>query len=431
MSGHYDSAAAGSFPPDAGNFPSNEAAVFSGEEQREIARRIEAASARGSVAPPGPPARGEASRRGLFPLLVNAAALLILAAGLFCFSALHRTEAVEIRESGAVLGITERALIQEIRRETNQKLFQKEEAIEAMNFQIAGVEAELERLDSLEALSDEQRETMAALRLRQEEYRAGLEALQSERAQILAEAVRRETALHTRLEEQREAIENLSEQSRSEIGTAREELAKLSSEQEKAALIERQLNGYFAAVEKFVQAGHYREAMETIAGLREFLNTPAFQTIARFQARRESDLAAANVLSLIVSEALKAGGAAAVGAAISASPNAAEPVPASPANAAVLGNTAPAAAGNAAAGEAALRRQLAERETALAAREQSIRELERNAGELQASAIAARLTVQERDRQIEALRAQNTAYAQTISTQQNTIERITTELERR
>ncbi|MDR1929275.1 MAG: hypothetical protein LBQ44_01475, partial [Treponema sp.] len=291
---------------------SGEMAVFSEEEQREIAERIEAASARGRSSVP--PVKGAASRRSVFPLLVNAAALLVLAGGFAALTTLHSAEAVEIRETGARLGITERALIQEIRRETDRRLGEKENAIAAMNARISGVEEELARLDSLEALSDEQRKTMDELRHQQEEYRSGLGRLQSERALILAESMQREAALRTRLEEQRGAMEALSEQSRAEIKAAADELSRLSSEQEKALLIERQMGGYFTLAEKQVQTGHYREAMETIAVLREFLNTPSFRTIPRFQARRESALAAANALSLGMAEMLRAGGAAAVSA---------------------------------------------------------------------------------------------------------------------
>ncbi|MDR2048051.1 MAG: hypothetical protein LBP69_01205, partial [Treponema sp.] len=163
-------------------------AVFSEEEQKEIIAQIEAAAQRGPMEPSRPPSKGEASKRNFFPLAVNITAAALLCAGIFCMVFFQREGEVKIRESGAVLGITERKLIQEIRRETSRQISEKEAAIEAMNEKIAGVDAELARLDSLEALTDEQRTAMSELHRQQDEYRLSLAGLQSERAQILAEA---------------------------------------------------------------------------------------------------------------------------------------------------------------------------------------------------------------------------------------------------
>ena len=371
-------------------------ALFSEEERRDIAAQIETASARPALEPPGLPARGEAVRRGLFPLAVNVAAALVLAAGLVCITAFHRGEQAEIRDSGAALGLTERRLIQEIRNETNQLMREKEAAITAMDEKITGIDAELARLDSLEALTDEQRAEMAELRARQDEYRLSLAGLQNERARILSEARQKEAALYVKLEEQQDALETLSLQSREEVRSAREELERLSGEQEKAALIEKQLNAYFAATGRQFQAGQYAEAADTAAAAREFLSTPSFQTIRSIQARRESDLAVAAALGAAAEAALRSGGQA-----IPASP----PVPAVP----------PPAAGQ---GEAAdLREALSAQNAALA--------------ELRTKNAEAQRTLTERERQIDSLRVQNTAYAQTIDTQQKTIATLNAELEKR
>ncbi|MDR0403722.1 MAG: hypothetical protein LBH35_09065 [Treponema sp.] len=393
-------------------------AVFSEEEQKEIIAQIEKAAQREPAAPSRPPSKGEASKRNLFPLAVNITAAALLCAGIFCAIFFQREDEIKIRESGAVLGITERKLIQEIRRETGRQISEKEAAIEAMNEKIAEVDAELARLDSLEALTDEQQAAMSELQRQQDEYRHSLQGLQSERARILAEARQREAALNARLEEQQGALENLSAQSRAEIQAAREELAKLSGDQEKSALVEKQLGAYFAAAGREIQAGRYREASEAVASLREFLTTPSFQTLRSVQARRESDLAAVSALSAALTEAL----------ARDRRTRTAE-VPAEPA----------AETGGA---EAALRRQLAqdtalaeqalaEKDRALAAREQSLAELRKNIGELQEKNTDNLQTIAERERQMESLRAQNTAYAQTIDTQQRTIAALNAELEKR
>jgi chromosome segregation ATPase len=397
-------------------------AVFSEEEQKEIIAQIEAAAQRGPMEPSRLPSKGEALKRSFFPLVVNVTAAALLCAGIFFMIFFQREGEVEIRESGAVLGITERKLIQEIRRETNRQISEKEAAIEAMSEKITEVDAELARLDSLEALTDEQRAAMSELHRQQDEYRLSLQTLQGERAQILAEARQREAALNARLEEQQGALENLSAKSRAEILAAREELAKLSGDQEKSALVEKQLGAYFASAGREIQAGQYKEASETLAGLREFLATPSFQTLRSIQARRESDLAAASALSALVAEALAPGRhAQAAGPAGNAAPE----------SGSGQAETALQLQQQAVAEKDRAEQAIAERDKTLAAREQSLAELQKNITELQARNAGNLQTITERERQIENLRAQNTAYAQTIDTQQKTIAALNAELEKR
>jgi hypothetical protein len=366
--------------------------LFSEEERKEIAAKIETAAARGKAIPAGFPARGEALRRGLFPLAVNAAGALLLAAGFFCAAAFHRGEAAEIRESGAVLGITERRLIQEIRQETGRQIREKEAEIKAMNEKIAAVDAELARLDSLEALTSDQQAEMAELRVRQDDYRHSLAGLQNERARILADARRQEILLYAKLAEER--TENQENQ------TARDELARLSSEQEKAALIEKQTGAYFSAALRQIRAGQYGEAAETSAALREFLNTPSFQAIRNVQARRESDLAAVSVLDTVAEV-------------LGRRPSVTPPPP---------DNVELQQKGQVE--TAALQREAAEMREALSAQNAVVAELRARNDESQR-------IIAERERQMESLRAQNTAYARTIDTQQKTIATLNTELEKR
>jgi hypothetical protein len=396
--------------------------VFSEEERNEINRRIEAASVREAAPPPGLPRRGETSRRGILPLLVNAGAVLALAAGVLALVAFHRSDAAEIRESGAVLGITERALIEEIRREANLRLGEKEAAIGAMNLRIAEVDAELERLDSLEALTDEQRAAMEELRRQQEEYRGSLARLEEDRARILAEArsreaeaLRREAGLHVKLEEQTGVPESLSAQSGAELEAAREELAKISGEAEKAALVERQISGYYAAVTRQIEGGRYGEAAESVASLKAFLATPAFQNLKVIQTRRESDAATVAALSALIAEARKGPAGSGAGG-----------VPEAPASGTETAGGGPAGSGPAGSGpagaEAALRQQLAAQTAALA-------ELQKASADLKEQNAAGQAALAERDKQLENLRAQVNSQDLTIANLRRTLSAISAQLE--
>ncbi|MDR0599988.1 MAG: hypothetical protein LBG84_07910 [Treponema sp.] len=394
--------------------------VFSEEERREISARIEAASAREAIAPARPPARGEAAKGGFFPLAVNIAAVVLLGAGLFCLFSFQRTDTAEIRETGAVLGIAERALIQEIRKEAGQRISEKEAAINSMSGRLAEVDAELERLESLEELSAEQRAAAEGLRRQREEYQGSLTQLQSERSQILAGARRREAELFAQRETAEDPLQDRSSQSEGEPPNAREELARLSGEDEKAALIERQIGGYYTALAGQIQEGRYGEASQTLAALRDFLSTPSFQTVKRIQARRESDIAAAAAFSALIAEAQKPGGA----------PAQNTPAPAQ----------SPAAEAGTAGAEEALRRQLAAQSAAAsqnaaasaqtqAALERQTAELRKSLADLEVRASEAQRIIAERDAQIANLNTQVSAQNQNIQRLQRTIDAIRTGLE--
>jgi len=327
---------------DAFSIDSHAIELFSPEERSDISARIEAASARNAVTPPGFPSKTEAARRGLFPLLVNAGALVLLAGGLALLFASQQSGAGELRESDAALGVAERALIQEIRSEANYTL------------------------------------------------------------------------------------ENISSESRMEILAAREELASLSGEAEKAALIERQLTGFFRSAALSIEAGRYREAENTIAALKEFLATPSFASIKKIRARRESDDAAANALSALVREALAARAAANSGAVDNSISQEDSPQDTSEIEAALRQQFARELANAAANAESA---SAAERNTLLAEREKTTAELQKTIADLQEKNAAAQQTIAEQGKQMDNLKNQNASYAQTIERLQRTISSVNSALE--
>ncbi|MDR3138952.1 MAG: hypothetical protein LBT95_04685, partial [Treponema sp.] len=347
-------------PADAG-IVFDTASGISEEEQREILAGIEGLAGKGRPLPAPEPLKGAAKKRGvLFPLLVNGFALLLLGGGFFALFVSHGENALELRENSAELGFTERRLIEEIRQETAGKLKEKEQEISAMMAKLAGIDRELQNLQAsldkkledkegelrrimgeefdaerqrlaarnlseaaiVEEMRkfDEQRilrlnEDLAAYRQQleaektasesnfqrlQEEYRNSLIALQNERSQILEASRAREAALYAQAEKRIGELSALYEQSSAGLNSAREELSRLTQEQEQSVLIERQLNGLYTEVNRQIREGLLREAAGTLGSMREFLNTPFFQYTRPFQSRRESHLAAVGALSEIV-----------------------------------------------------------------------------------------------------------------------------------
>jgi chromosome segregation ATPase len=161
-----------------------------------------------------------------------------------------------------------------------------------------------QRLDAERAASE------SNLQKLQDEYRTSLSSLQNERSQILEDARAREASLHAQLEARTRELNAVSEQSRTELGSARSELERLSGEQERAAVIEGQLGGYYGTVLNHIRGGRLGEAAAAVEALREFLGSPAFTGSPALQSRREIYAAAANALDAMIRERLRdAGGA--------------------------------------------------------------------------------------------------------------------------
>jgi len=169
--------------------------IFSPEERSEISDSIEAASARDSIKAPGFPSKKQAIKYGTFPILVNAGAIILLLIGLFLLFSFQQNSDYEIRESGSLLGITERALIREIRNEAQLRLNEKDAAINDMHRRINEVSLELGRLELLESVTAEQHSIMEELRRQEQVYSGELRLLEQERIQILTEARIRENEI--------------------------------------------------------------------------------------------------------------------------------------------------------------------------------------------------------------------------------------------
>jgi chromosome segregation ATPase len=305
-----------------------------------------------------------AKKKGsLFPVLVNAAAVMFLAGGFFLFSSFQGKEEVKIRGGDKVYNIAEQALIEEIRRETASQLEAKEREITLMTGKLSGVDSELQELqDSVEAMMNEkeaelrkamsgafaeerrrlveqnlseaaiaermrqfdaerialmnieltdyrhrldreQEESAAALKNLQEEYRSNLSGLQNERSQLLEASRAREAALRSQLEAGARELAAVSEQSQAALNSARGELERLSTDQEKAAVIESQLGGYYTMVDDQIRKGLWDEALGTLGLMREYLGTSSFQSIRSIQARKTLYAASIDILEEAINDA--------------------------------------------------------------------------------------------------------------------------------
>jgi len=309
----------------------NEEIVFdagcgiSEEEQREIFAQINGIAEKNrlslSIATDGGAGKGRKKKRfkakksgGLFPVLVNAAAIAALAGGFLALYIFQGKTDAQVREGARVYNSAERALIEEIRKETSSRLEAKENEISQIASKLEGVDAELRNLHSSnQELTVEQRAAEEQLKATQEEYRALLAGLQNERSRILEEARAREASLQAQLESRTRELALVSEQSAAAIDIARGELDRLAREQAQAATVEAQMGALFANLSSAINENNLDEASTIIRSMRGFLNTPAFQGLRSIQARKELYAQAINSFDTMIDELRRSQAALATG----------------------------------------------------------------------------------------------------------------------
>jgi len=184
-----------------------------------------------------------------FPLAFNIAAVVVLLAGAFLLISFNGKVDALVRRGTAVFNLTEREIIEEIRRDTAEKIRAKDLEISLINSRLEEVDAQLALLSSgNQVLSAQQIQTQERLLSTQNSYRAELAVLQDERAQILESSRSREAALRAQLAQG--AGESAADRQRasSEIDLAISELERLTTEQEKIAAIEAFLAGGLDAI---------------------------------------------------------------------------------------------------------------------------------------------------------------------------------------
>jgi chromosome segregation ATPase len=231
----------------------------------------------------------EAKKSGnFFPILVNAAALVIIAGGFLALYGFQGKTDARVREGTKVYNTAERELIAAIRAETFSRLESKESEISQMSAKLEGVDSQLQALyaDNKDLDADQ----LAAgnrLKSQQEEYRSSLALLQDERSRILEESRAREAGLQAQLESRTRELALVSEQTIVAIDLARGEMERLSREQAQAATVEAQMGALFANLNRKIRENQFDEALEIIHTMRSFLNTPAFQGLRSIQERKE------------------------------------------------------------------------------------------------------------------------------------------------
>jgi chromosome segregation ATPase len=285
---------------------------ISEEEQRQILAQINSIAEKNRLSlsegnnGKGKKPRFKAKRSGgVFPVVINIAAVAALAGGLFLLSSMHGKTDAHVRTGAKVYNSAERALIEEIRKETLSLLEAKENEISLISSKLEEIDAELLSTLSGGGLTAEGKQNRERLLALQEEYRSTLSGLQDERSQILEDARAKEAVLQAQLESRARELAAVSQQSAEAIGLAHGELERLEKEQNQAAAVEAEMGAFFANLNRQVADNRLDEAAGTIKTARDFINTPAFQALRSIQARKDMYLRTINAFEAMIDETRK------------------------------------------------------------------------------------------------------------------------------
>jgi predicted nuclease with TOPRIM domain len=222
----------------------------------------------------------------VFPIAVNIAAVLMLVFGALLLITFNTRTYALARSGNAVYNLTERTLIEEIRRDTALAIAAKETEIALIASRLFEVDDELLQLYSSNlALTSEQRSSQERLLSMQNAFREELSILQDERSLILENSRSREARLRAQLDERTREFAHVQTRA-GELDSAVSELERLTGEQEILTALDAQFSGALAAIRNFIQNNQYDEAMQTAANLRQLSGSNVLISSRTFQSRR-------------------------------------------------------------------------------------------------------------------------------------------------
>jgi len=160
-----------------GEFVFDESSGISKEDQKDILGEIETIATENRIKVSPEVFRIKAIKRGvLFPIIINVAAVIVMAVGITTLLLLFRRGEEQLMESAAAISTAEGKLLEELKRESSEQLKEKDSEISAIQNQLASIEQDRQKLQA----------TMEGrIRDREEELRQALEAeLQAEKGRL-------------------------------------------------------------------------------------------------------------------------------------------------------------------------------------------------------------------------------------------------------
>jgi hypothetical protein len=325
------------------------------EEQKEIRAEIEKVATGSRIAvDPGMFIVKAAKRGVLFPVLVNVLSLAVLAIGLVVLYVLFQSQETQIsrgEDTGTIT--TEGKLLEEVKKESEAKLQEKNQQINdiqgklaqidkqrqdlqsTMDAQVQQKEADLRAamaaeldaekarlqkqglsdqdiqkkladletqkntafqkdLDAFKAQADaERKRSEAALRDLQARYSSDLATANTERQQVLADSRQREADLQAQLAAQ-------SKEAQAQQAQTQQQLAALSSQKTQEDLVSQQLVGLYSVAQTDIAARDYAHALTSLQAIGAYVNSLDLVALPGMAKRRPVDLFIVDSLTSLV-----------------------------------------------------------------------------------------------------------------------------------
>ena len=338
---------------------------ISAEDRREIFKAIEKLATGNRLSASVESAVLRPQRKGfVFPLVVNLVAAALTIGVLFGVSYLFRQRDRSVESGGAALSTAEGKLIDEIRRESESQLQEKDKAISdiqgklstldkersalaasiddrvkqretqlkidlqnqieqekarlvaqgvsaaAVQEQLAKLEAQktadmAKQLDQFKKQTEAERnQADANYQKLRDEYQANIASLGADRQKILDDAKQREDALRASLDAKTKALESQNAAAQAGLAKAQAQLAQLSDQQSRQQAIEDRILGLYDTIRQALREHRYEDAATGSASLTSFLNDPSVATLGVEQGRRTADLFVADALGTLAKEEL-------------------------------------------------------------------------------------------------------------------------------
>ncbi len=329
---------------------------ISKEDQQDIIRQIEKVAAENRImATPQVFAYRALKKGSLFPILINIISLVALAGGLALMAYFFRQTESRITGQNTKITTAEGEILQEVKREAQQQLSQKNQEISSiqtklqqitsertqlqsnMESRIQSKEAELRkqldaelaaerqklqnqgvsqaeisrRLSDLEAAktkefnsqmaqfrksAETEREKLATnLRQLETEYRANLAQATADRARIQQESDQKISQLQSQYQGQ-------INQSKQELSAAQQRLAALQNENQKEQTAASQITGFYTRVRNDVDENNYAAALATLSNLRDFISADSILQIPAIRQRRPAEIYIINSLTTLINQ---------------------------------------------------------------------------------------------------------------------------------
>ncbi len=327
------------------SFPMQDVEAIPEEDRRELLLEIDKVVAKSRIRITPELFVIKAKKRGLMlPIAVNLAALSVLAAGLFGLYTIFRQEEQGLMDKRFVTASMEGMLIDEIRRESEAKVAEKEQEIDAierrlqeiadqrnalqasMESRIAIREEELRReleeeLETLrqKLIAEGASEAVIAEELRKLEeertafYEQVLASFRSEaeaqrlEAEVNLRRMEREAADNLRqMNEEREALriemEEMLAGSQEGLEAAQNEIALLTEQRNREEGISSQVLGLYLSLRESIRSGSLDQADRTLSQLKALLNHQEYMAVPSFRERRSAELFIVESLEKLLEE---------------------------------------------------------------------------------------------------------------------------------